>query len=866
MDIGIDLGTTFSVIAVKGKVETAPGYPPAEYLEQMDVSILPSANGNFTFPSVFWWHPDAPDRYIFGDEAKQMAEEGKAPIMFSKRCIGTTNQLILNGRVFTSRDVASHFLRHLKEWAETVTGHKVHRAVVTHPAYFTPNQRDETLKAAQEAGLDTTSEQLMMEPCAAALAYTLNDTRDPLRVMTYDLGGGTFDVAVMEKIEGVIQMKKFHGNHLIGGCNFDRAFVQWILDQLKVRDRVIPYDENNEEHKGRRARMLQVAETVKVKLGEARTDKQPVPVQVDFLVDNQGQKVQFRSQINREQYTALIQEELQETIQCCRSALEGAGMKAEELDAILLVGGSTYGKWIKDLVAKEFGIVHEPYFPDYCVAAGAALYVAQLPPPPSETGQIRLSLDYPSTSLLPFVNISGRVCPILGSDLTPEACQGLQVCLDTPEGNMMGPVEISEGGQFVFSKIPLLQDSSLSSFKVTVSENEKELLITEGTIVYTDTGNETGNVSISTPIVPVLPRPLFLQAERMVAIAEEGASLPVKCEVRLRRTFDMSSLKIPIFMGSERVGEVCIEDIPDEAGQGCLVVVDVEVSQSNEMFGKVFVYGPNNKTVVKEGAVRVQFPPIVIPALSELLGQFDELKDRLEEEISQAAATQDRARLAGPGRTLVRKIRQISEGESPDTQLLHEKIKELNRIVHPPKDDMDPPRRDFENIIAECHEILASDPENKALKAYASQLDRVEIAGKDACETKNNKKWTNANEALQKITTNMKKVVGKIIDQPPPTLPPTPVLKAQGTQIINGLRADLKTAREARLREKNPEFWFAVCEKCEQVIDNMASEIRNISDDVPSDQAMGKIQSCLIPSDVLRKKISRIKDGIQVET
>ena len=284
----------------------------------------------------------------------------------------------------------------------------------------------------------------------------------------------------------------------------------------------------------------------------------------------------------------------------------------------------------------------------------------------------------------------------------------------------------------------------------------------------------------------------------MVAIAEEGVPLPARCEVRLRKVFDGSRVDIPIFMENEQVGTVCVEDIPEEAGEGCMVVVDVEVTESNEMRGKVLVYALNGKTVLKEGPIRVAFPPIVIPELAELLGKFDELTDRLEMGMLHAPP-QDRARLAGPGKTLVRKIKKITEEQSPDRQILHERIKELERIVDPPEDDMDPPRRDFDNLLAECRELLAANPESNALKSFASQLDRVETAGKDACETKNNKKWVIANETLQRIRENIERAT-QCSDKSQETPPPT-VLKAQAMRLIEGLRASLKTAREARMRE-----------------------------------------------------------------
>ena len=864
MDIGIDLGTTFSVIAVKGRIELAPGYSGAEYLEEIDVTILPSPTGNPTIPSVMWWEPDPNDptkkekgRYIFGDEAKQMAEEGKSPIMFSKRSIGTNEDLMLNGQTFKAMEVAERFLRYMREWAETVTGQKVGRAVVTHPAYFKPNQREETLKAAQAAGLGITPEQLMMEPCAAAMAYTVNDTRDPLRVMTYDLGGGTFDVAVMEKIQGVIRVKKFHGNHLLGGYDFDKALVQWILDELKAAGKTIPYDESNEEHRGRRARMLQVAETVKIRLSEQKTDKIPVTVQVDFLVDDQGQKVQFRKPITREQYAALIQDKLKSTIECCLSALEGAEMKPEDLHTILLVGGSTHGKWVKDAVAMAFGgIASEPYHPDEIVAAGAALCVAQLTTRVVGNNKIMLTLDYQSKSVLRSATIAGSVVPAEGSDLTPGACRTLEIYLDTPEGERVGPAEIGDKGNFVFKNVAVADDGTPSTFKVTVNQNGQPLFAEEGTITYSEAPPPPP------PPPPVLPRPLFLKAERMVPIADEGAQLPVKCHATVYRAFGGPTEKILIFMaGDEReVGFALVEGIPDEAGEGCKVELDVEVTTKYEMVGRVLVYGSNGKTVVKEGPVRISFPPIEIPELADLLGQFDQLKDDLEQAIVHGNP-QDRARLAGPGRSQVKAIKRLTEEQAPDRQPLAEAIKKLRELVHPKKDDMEPPRTQFDNLVAECRELIAED---QSKKSHESQVNRVEKAGQEAYDTKNNRKWTTANETLQRIHQNL-------IKTPDDEKRPQPKYSASqwktiAEREIQGLRAGLNAAWEARVRSEKgggpkAERWKAPSDECERRLDHMASEVKKIPDNADSDQAQAQVQSYLAPAQRLRATIQDILDG-----
>ncbi len=860
MDIGIDLGTTFSVIAVKGRVEMAPGYPPGQYLEHADVTILPTPMGDFTFPSVLWWHPDEPDKYVVGIEAKQMAEEGRCPILFSKRNIGTDEKLMLNGRAFTAREVATHFLRYLKKCAEDALGKTVNRAVVTHPAYFTPNKVEETRLAAIDAGLNVTPQQMMMEPCAAALAYTQSDNRDPLRVMTYDLGGGTFDVAVMEKRLGVITMKKFDGDHLLGGYNFDRALVKWVLDQLKAQGRVIPYDETNEDHRGRRSRMLQVAEAVKIRLTEQRTAKVAVPVKVDFLEDDQGKPVQFLGRITREEYAALIKDELEETLKCCRRALGAANMTSAELDAVLLVGGSTYGQWVQDAVAGEFGQQVEPYHPDLCVAAGAAMFAAQLPPEAKKGARIELAIDVKSSSPLPDTNISGTVRPSQGSDLDAAACRRLQVLLLTPSGTTLGPAEIGVEGSFIFKKVSLQDEGEPSAFTISVSETGQKIESSSFAITYTPEGGG------ETPINPVLPRPLYLKtAKGAVPVAEEGKTLPAKCEVRLKKVFGDSSLTIPVLLGDEEVGNIQIDDIPEEAGEGSLIIVSVEVTQHNEMRGTVQIKGRTG-VVVKEGPVRVAFPPIPIPDLSALKGRFEELKEKWEQNVVLEQDPTVRLRLAGPGKLLVTKIEKKLSEQAPDRQELNDAVKAFDKLINAPPDDMRPPQSEFLGMLGYCRQMVDSKPDDPGVKACIPVLDRIENEGKNAFTTKNEKKWSQANETLQRTAQRLYTIVTGPRIESEEEVATTLVQKAKALTRIEKLRASLGTAR--RGCEGRADFgsrWSPRCEKVERMINAMEKVIEKIADETPPKQCAALIEQAELSTGKINKNIENITKVIDVE-
>ena len=383
--VGIDLGTTFSAIAVNGKVELALGYPEPHYIEECDVSIIPDNYGNYIIPSALWEDPEQPGELVIGVDAKEAADNGYNPILFSKRNIGTDITYPLGDKTFTARDAAREILVYLKGIAEEALGERIDRAVITHPAYFDPAMKEETAQAAKEAGFNFDPEtHLLMEPIAAGLAYTRTDDRDPLRTLTYDLGGGTFDVTAMERRQGVVTVKAFGGNRLLGGFNFDRELAQWLLDRLQKRGVQINLDKDNPEDQGKWKQLLRLAEDTKINLAKARTDKKPVNIrQQNIFKDNNDRPINLTDKINRQQFTELIQELLEETIygkggagetKGCNLVLAEVGWTIEQVDEILLVGGSTYAPWINETIEKAWK--REPKLcsePDLYVAAGSAI-------------------------------------------------------------------------------------------------------------------------------------------------------------------------------------------------------------------------------------------------------------------------------------------------------------------------------------------------------------------------------------------------------------------------------------------------------------------------------------------------------------
>lgn len=868
MDIGIDLGTTFSAIAVKGEVQLTPGYPAGIYLSECDVTVIPTPEGDLTFPSVLWVDPEDPEHILVGADARQKARDGDCPVMWSKRSIGTDQELPAGNSVLTATEVATHILRYLKSCAERALGQPVARAVVTHPAYFDPNQVEETRNAAAQAGFDMSRpEQMMMEPVAAALAFLHNDERDPLRVMTYDLGGGTFDVTVLEKSQGDISMKAFDGDHLLGGYNFDRELVSWILDRLHKAnpERVIPYDENNPEDRGRRARLLQLAENVKVDLSEQRNSKVQVNVRApDILLDIEGRAVPIAERISREEYAELMRPFLEKTIICCNAALGKAQLPGPP-DCILLVGGSTCGRWVSDAVSQAFDVeVEPPYNPDSCVAAGAAIQASMLPPPTGIGAGIRVDLDLQHQYVLPTINVSGTVKDKDGGLLPEELRSSLQALLTTPQGDTRDACPLSVKGGFLFEDVELLEDgTSRLTIKVVDGEGLERFSATH-TAEYTPEGGETS-------ITTVLPKPLYLKVgDGLVPLAEEGVPLPARCEVTLEKAWDgVDRVEVPVVLDGREIGVVLVTGIPEDAGKGSPVEICVDVTKENEVRGTCKVL-TRAGVVAQQGSVRISFPPISLPGLSDMRGQYEDLRSQREQLELLSDDPEQRTVLRLKGRKIVKELDRLFGELEPDRQEIDRALRQLDRLVNPPPDDMDPPRSEVNRRLSDCEEMLGAlsgDPQTHALRQV---LEKIRADTADAINTKNHKKWKMADEHLAKLQNRMTTVAegGAAESSSGSQLPPPALLKDQAHAQMDGMRSALRIARSEVQRQPDYEtVWKNVADQIDRALDRLDMEIDKISDDGDPNQALYQIRIVLRPADGLMKDIKRIgKTVVQRDT
>ena len=344
--IGIDLGTTNSAVAVmEGGVAT----------------IIPNIEGNRTTPSIVAFTKDG--ERIVGETAKRQAiTNPDRTIQSIKREMGTDYTVTIDGKKYTPQEISAMILQKLKSDAESYLGETITEAVITVPAYFTDAQRQATKDAGKIAGLDV--KRIVNEPTAAALAYGEDKDHDQT-VMVYDLGGGTFDVSILELSDGVFEVHATRGNNRLGGDDFDNRLIDYIAEEFKKEHNV---DLRND--KMSLQRLKEAAEKAKKELSSTMSTNINLP----FITATAEGPLHLNMDITRAKFDELTADLVKMTEQPVKDALKDAGMTPSDIDKVLLVGGSTripaVQACIKNLIGKE---PQKDINPDECVALGAAI-------------------------------------------------------------------------------------------------------------------------------------------------------------------------------------------------------------------------------------------------------------------------------------------------------------------------------------------------------------------------------------------------------------------------------------------------------------------------------------------------------------
>ncbi|WP_027063173.1 molecular chaperone DnaK [Mesoplasma seiffertii] len=343
--IGIDLGTTNSVVSI---------------MEGGQPIILENPEGQRTTPSVVAFKNED---IIVGGAAKRQAVTNPNVVISVKSKMGTTEKLDVNNKKYTPEQISAEILRYMKKYAEDKLGEKITKAVITVPAYFNDAQRKATKDAGKIAGLEV--ERIINEPTAAALAYGLDKQDKEQKVLVYDLGGGTFDVSILELADGTYEVLSTSGDNKLGGDDFDQKVIDWLVEKIKAESGV---DLKND--KMALQRLKDEAEKAKINL----SSQLEVEINLPFIAMNAEGPVSFSTTLTRSEFDKLTKSLVDRTSKPVQDALTAAKLSASDIDEILLVGGSTripaVQALVKSLLNKE---PNRTINPDEVVAMGAAI-------------------------------------------------------------------------------------------------------------------------------------------------------------------------------------------------------------------------------------------------------------------------------------------------------------------------------------------------------------------------------------------------------------------------------------------------------------------------------------------------------------
>ena len=343
--IGIDLGTTNSCVSI---------------MDGGECKVITNPEGNRTTPSVVAYKNG---ERIVGDAAKRQIVTNKNTVSSIKRLIGTNQKVEMEGKQYTPQEVSAMILQYLKGYAEDYLGEKVEKAVITVPAYFNDAQRQATKDAGKIAGLEV--ERIINEPTAAALAYGIDKTEQEQKVLVYDLGGGTFDVSILELADGTFEVLSTNGDTKLGGDDFDNVIVDWMIDTFKKENGV-----DLSKDAMAMQRLKEAAEKAKKDLSSMVQTQISLP----FISAGADGPLHFEASLTRAKFDEMTKSLVDRTMEPVRNALRDAGLTKNDIHQVLLVGGSTRIPAVQEAVKNVLG--KEPnrsVNPDEVVAMGAAI-------------------------------------------------------------------------------------------------------------------------------------------------------------------------------------------------------------------------------------------------------------------------------------------------------------------------------------------------------------------------------------------------------------------------------------------------------------------------------------------------------------